>query len=153
MISLEISKGYQSQVDSQQIERAALTALKHQSAIEAVELTIVITNDAQLHQLNRQFRDMDVPTDVLSFPADFLDPESEVPYLGDIIISFPRAEQQAEAGGHAVQAELQLLTVHGVLHLLGLDHADPVEKAEMWKVQEEILQKLGLVNLTISGDA
>ena len=153
MITLEISEGYQSQVESQRIEKAALTALKHQFVSEKAELTIVITDDEQINQLNLQYRDIDAPTDVLSFPADFLDPENEVPYLGDIIISFPRAKQQAEAGGHSTLAEMQLLTVHGVLHLLGYDHADPTGKNEMWVAQREILSQLGLESLKIVGDA
>jgi probable rRNA maturation factor len=152
MITLEISEGYQSRVESHQIEKAALTTLKHQSPTSIAELTIVITDDEQLRQLNHQFRNVDATTDVLSFPVDFLDPESEAPYLGDVVISFPRARLQAEAGGHATLAELQLLTVHGILHLLGHDHAEPVEKARMWATQREILQELGLENLQITGD-
>ena len=152
MITLEILEEYQTQVKTQGIENAAVTALRHQSIFDAAELTIVITDDEQLRKLNLEFRDIDAPTDVLSFPVDFLDPENEVPYLGDIIISFPRARQQAETGGHSTLAELQLLTVHGILHLLGHDHADPAEKTEMWAAQEEILQQLGLDNLHITGD-
>ena len=152
MITLEISEGYHSQVELQQIENAALTALNHQAAPDAADLTIVITDDDQLQQLNLQYRDMDAPTDVLSFPADFTDPENDTPYLGDILISFPRAAQQAEAGGHPVMAELQLLTVHGVLHLLGHDHAETAEKAAMWAAQTEILHQLDLKNLKITGD-
>lgn len=152
MITLEISEGYQTLVEPHQIESAAVTALRHQSVFDAAELTIVITDDEQLRKLNLEYRDIDASTDVLSFTADFLDPENEVPYLGDIIISFPRARQQAEAGGHATLAELQLLTVHGILHLLGHDHANPAEKNEMWAAQEAILRQLGLDNLHITGE-
>jgi probable rRNA maturation factor len=66
------------------------------------------------------------------------------PYLGDIAISLPRATAQAEAAGHPVAAELQLLTVHGVLHLLGHDHAEPEEKAAMWAAQAAVLATLGV---------
>ena len=103
-----------------------------------------------MQELNRQYRDIDTPTDVLSFPADFTDPESEAPYLGDILISYPRAEKQAAAGGHSTLAELQLLVVHGVLHLLGFDHAQVQEKAEMWAAQSEILHRLGLEDIKIT---
>ena len=150
MITLEISESFHSQVDSDLIEETALATLRHQSVNEGSELTIVITSDEQIHTLNRQFLDIDAPTDVLSFPAGFLDPENEVPYLGDVIISFPCAESQAAVGGHAVMAELQLLVVHGVLHLLGYDHAEQKEKAVMWTAQEEILHRMGLVKLKIS---
>ena len=84
MISLEISEGFHSQIDPQPIELAAKAALKHQSAPPAAELTIVITTDEQLRQLNLQYRCIDAPTDVLSFPAGFTDPESKNLYLGII---------------------------------------------------------------------
>jgi probable rRNA maturation factor len=149
MIALEITESYQSQVDLDLVEQAVNTTLVHQNAHQASDLTVVITNDEQLHELNRQFLDIDAPTDVLSFPADFTDPDNETPYLGDILISFPRAALQASTAGHAVMEEIQLLVVHGVLHLLGCDHDEPSEKAKMWRVQSEILQQLGLGNIKI----
>ena len=139
MIAIDISEEFHSQVDASLIKKAALTSLHDQSAGEGAEMSIVISDDEQLHALNRQFRSVDAPTDVLSFPADFIDPESETPYLGDIIISYPRAVDQAKTGGHAVMAELQLLVVHGVLHLLGHDHAETEEKTLMWHAQKGIL--------------
>ena len=72
---------------------------------------------------------IDGPTDVLSFPASEMDPETGVHYIGDILISIPRAQAQADAAGHPLEAEVQLLVVHGVLHLLGHDHAQAEEKA------------------------
>ncbi|HRQ31500.1 MAG TPA: rRNA maturation RNase YbeY, partial [Anaerolineales bacterium] len=87
---------------------------------------------------------IDSPTDVLSFPASESDPDTGSPYLGDILISIPRAKAQAKIAGHALELEIQLLIVHGVLHLLGHDHAQPKEKAKMWKAQKEILESLGL---------
>ena len=85
---------------------------------------------------------IDAPTDVLSFPSDEIDPDTGFRYIGDIIISYPRAAEQANASGHAVTAELELLIVHAVLHLLGYDHADPVGKDKMWSSQASILTKL-----------
>jgi probable rRNA maturation factor len=149
MIALEISDDFRAQIDSHLIEEAVFTSLRHQSAGDVAEMSIVITSDEKLRTLNRQYRDVDAPTDVLSFPADFTDPENKVPYLGDIIISYPRAAHQAAVGGHAVIAEIQLLVVHGVLHLLGYDHTQPSEKNEMWTAQKEILYLLGLENLKI----
>jgi len=131
------------------VEAAAQDALKHQSAPENVDLTIVLTDDNQLHDLNLQWMNVDAPTDVLSFPSDEIDPESGNRYLGDILVSVQRAAEQAKASGHAVEAEVQLLVVHGVLHLLGHDHAGVDEKARMWKAQAEILTGLGLGNLEI----
>ncbi len=129
------------------LEQAARATLLHSGDVDGTELTaviltVVISTDAQLQELNRQYLGVDSPTDVLSFPAGELDPESEAMYLGDILISYPRALAQAEAAGHAVQAELQLLVVHGTLHLLGFDHAEEDDKALMWKTQEEILAQL-----------
>ena len=149
MITLEISDGYQSQVEADLIEKTAQKTLAHQNAPQASEMTIVITTDEQLHSLNRQFLDIDAPTDVLSFPADFTNPDNEAPYLGDVLISFPRAAYQASVSGHAVIAEIQLLVVHGVLHLLGHDHAESSEKAKMWSAQGEIIQHLGLGKMKI----
>lgn len=144
MITLVILEGYQSQVNADLIEKTAYTTLIHQTTHQDSEMTIVVTSDEQLHALNRQYLDIDAPTDVLAFPADFTDPDNEIPYLGDVLISFPRAVFQASAAGHAVMAEIQLLVVHGVLHLLGHDHAESSEKAKMWSAQGEIIQQLGL---------
>jgi len=132
------------------LENAARLTLEHQSAPANADLTIVLADDETLRDLNRGYRGMDVPTDVLSFPASQQDPESGVPYLGDILISVPRAAEQAQAAGHSTQDEAQLLIVHGVLHLLGHDHVKAKEKARMWKAQAEVLERLGLEGIQIS---
>jgi len=80
---------------------------------------------------------------VLSFPAGDLDPDSEELYLGDVVISVPRALAQASAAGHPYLEEMQLLVVHGVLHLLGHDHGEPDEKQRMWDLQRKVLSHLG----------
>ena len=131
------------------LERAAGAALAQQKQSLDTELSIVLTNDARLRELNRDYLGIDAPTDVLSFPASESDPETGSPYLGDILVSIPRAKAQAKAAGHALESEVQLLVVHGVLHLLGHDHAKPKEKARMWKAQAEILESLGLGNVQI----
>ena len=134
-------------VDGALIERAALAALAHEAA--QGDLSVVMGDDEKLQQLNRDYLGIDAATDVLSFPASETDPESGERYLGDILISAPRAAQQAEAAGHPLEAEVQLLVVHGVLHLLGHDHAGAAEKARMWAAQSEILRSLGLGNITV----
>lgn len=126
------------------LERAARAALEHQSAPLDSDLTVVLTDDKRIQGLNRDYLGIDAPTDVLSFPASQIDPETGSPYLGDILISLPYAAKSAERAGHPLEAEVQLLVVHGVLHLLGHDHAKVREKARMWKAQAEILQTLGL---------
>jgi probable rRNA maturation factor len=131
------------------LERAVKAALTHESESLESELSIVLTDEARLQQLNRDYLGIDAPTDVLSFPASETDPETGARYIGDILISIPRAETQALTAGHPLEWEVQLLVVHGVLHLLGHDHADGKEKTRMWKAQAEILDSLGLGNIQI----
>jgi probable rRNA maturation factor len=130
-------------VDGMLLEGAAQATLDLTGSNEGADLSLVLTGDAQLHELNRQYLGVDAPTDVLSFPAGEIDPETGLIYLGDVIISYQRAQAQAAAGGHPVEDELQLLVVHGVLHLLGRDHAEEIEKVKMWAEQSAILSRLG----------
>jgi probable rRNA maturation factor len=134
--------------DLSRIEEAANAALEHEAADG--DLTLVFTTDEQLHHLNQEYLGVDAPTDVLSFPASETDPDTGRIYLGDILISVPRTEIQARVAGHPVADEACLLVIHGVLHLLGHDHAKPKEKAKMWKAQGEILEKLGLGHVKVN---
>ena len=116
----------------------------------AVYLSVVLTDDAGIAALNREFRGIDAPTDVLSFPQ--LDPTSppaplppgEPLPLGDVVVSLPRAQAQAHEYGHSRERELGFLLVHGLLHLLGHDHETPDEAAAMEGRQEAVLNALGL---------
>ncbi|MBM3153651.1 MAG: rRNA maturation RNase YbeY [Chloroflexi bacterium] len=130
------------------LEQAALLVLANQN-IHAADLTLVLTGDERLQSLNRDFLGIESTTDVLSFPAAETDPETGRPYLGDVVISLPRAARQASQGGHSLTAEVQLLVVHGVLHLLGHDHAGAEEKNRMWAAQDEALERLGLKGIRI----
>ncbi|UCC50402.1 MAG: rRNA maturation RNase YbeY [Anaerolineaceae bacterium] len=132
---------------------AASTALLQQS-YPPVSMTLLLVDDSRIQQLNRDFRGIDRPTDVLSFPAGELSPNSleELPYVGDIAISMPYARKQAEAGEHSLLAELQLLVVHGTLHLIGYDHITNEDRARMWSLQQEILTQLGLYYITPTED-
>ena len=143
MIEIAIDAPFESLIDPATLERAAETALQCAGASPDCDLTVVISSDTQLLELNRQYLGIDAPTDVLSFQADEPDPETGRRYLGDVIISFPRAQAQADTAGHTVLDELQLLVVHGVLHLLGYDHGAPAQKQEMWAVQAQGLKRLG----------
>jgi len=147
VIHIETNPSLQTDLAMDVLERAAQAVLTHQSADG--DLTLVLTDNAQLHELNRDYLGIDAPTDVLSFPASETDPETARPYLGDILISLPRAEEQARAAGHALKAEVQLLIVHGTLHLLGHDHAGDEDKARMWKAQAEVLERLGVSGIII----
>ncbi len=129
------------------LKRAALETLRHQSVSRTAALALVLADDEQLRALNREYLGVDALTDVLAFPANETDPETGAPYLGDVLISVPRAAAQAAEAGHDLEAEVQLLIVHGVLHLLGHDHASAEEKARMWAVQAEVLERLGLSEL------
>jgi len=131
------------------IERAVRAALAHQKESPDVNLSVVLTDNRRLRKLNRDYLGMDAPTDVLSFPASETDPETGAHYIGDILISIPYAAKSAEKAGHPLESEIQLLIVHGVLHLLGHDHAEPKEKTKMWKAQAEILESLGLGKIQI----
>ena len=144
MINTDISEDFTALVDSQLLEDTAQKALIELLPDSEIDLTIVIDDDQTLQDLNLKYLDIDAPTDVLSFQMNDLDPDSRRIYLGDIIISYPRAKAQAEAAGHRVEAELQLLTIHGILHLVGHDHSETDEKKEMWSVQSRLLAELGV---------
>ena len=150
MIFIEKIDDLMPDVEIELVQNTAIVALKHQSVSDDdVDLTIVLTDDDQLHDLNNQWLGVDAATDVLSFPSDEVDPENGKRYLGDILISIPRADNQAKAAGHSVEAEVQLLITHGILHLMGHDHAEAEEKTRMWAAQAEILTQLGLCSLKI----
>lgn len=140
-LSIQIEPAFRRRVSGALLRAAARAALSHQAAPQPGTLTIRVTDDAALRQLNRDFLGHDYVTDVLSFPSDEV--EAGVRYFGDLAIALPRAAAQAEAGGHPLAAELQLLVVHGVLHLLGHDHATRAQKARMWAAQAAILTELG----------
>lgn len=143
MIHILIESQFEKLVPVEPLERAAQQTLAHQNFDVTAELSVVIDSDEKLQQLNREFLGIDSPTDVLSFAVNEFDPDEQAHYIGDIIISYPRAELQAQAAGHPVINEIQLLVVHGTLHLLGHDHSEPKEKEKMWAAQKEILAELG----------
>jgi probable rRNA maturation factor len=116
----------------------------------SVVLTVTFVDDAEIHEINRQHRGIDRPTDVLSFPLvdesdGFALPPDAPRELGDVIVSYPRAVAQAEEYGHSVEREVAYLVVHGVLHILGHDHEIPAEQAVMREREEAALLVAGLV--------
>lgn len=125
------------------VRLAVEATLKHEGAEERF-LSIVLTNDEVIHEYNRNFRSVDRPTDVLSFPSDEGDGLLTPPdgFLGDIMISVPRAKEQGTALGHSTEREILFLTVHGVLHLLGYDHMRQEDEMEMFQVQREIVNSI-----------
>ena len=133
------------------MEKIALDSLKYEGFQEECEISISIVDNEEIHQINNQFRGIDRPTDVLSFPqltfeeGEIMDrnEKGEV-VLGDIIISLERAREQAEEYGHSLRREFAFLVAHSMLHLLGYDHMTPEEAAVMEAKQEEVLQRLGI---------
>lgn len=139
------------------IRKVIRTALAAEGVDFPCEVDVLLTNDARIHELNREQRGIDRPTDVLSFPAFDLqpgalpepadaDPGSGLVPLGDMVVSLERAAAQAKEYGHSNRRELAYLTVHSVLHLLGYDHLDEgPQKAQMRAKEEEILEKLDVI--------
>jgi probable rRNA maturation factor len=143
-MAVEINNESGIPVDEAALQRLALHAFDHLNVHRDAELAIVLVDEAAIEQLHVQWMDEPGPTDVLSFPMDELRPGSDdepTPpgLLGDIVLCPQVAIQQAEAAGHSTQDELLLLTTHGILHLLGFDHAEPEEEKEMFGIQRDIL--------------
>ncbi len=144
MIHIDIKEEFQELVDKPLLEGAVRATLEDLNPGGKTNLTVLVISNGEMQTLNHQYRGIDAPTDVLSFSSGDIDPATGEIYLGDVLISYPKAKHQAQTQGHTVEEELQLLTIHGVLHLLGHDHVSAKEKALMWGVQAEILAKLGL---------
>ena len=107
------------------------------------ELSIVLTDDHHIQRLNRDFRQKDVPTDVLSFGQMEGEPfVVPIPVLGDLVISLQTAAKQAKERGHPLPAEVRILLVHGLMHLIGHDHIDPSDRMAMAKAEDDLLAAL-----------
>lgn len=132
----------------EQMEKAAAYCLKQEGIDEArSEISVTFAEMEEIHQLNLQYRNVDSPTDVLSFPQfedmNELPEEGEI-CLGDVVICSQKAREQAEEFGHSFERELLYLFVHSVLHLLGYDHMEEEEKKEMRQREEETMEQIGL---------
>ena len=137
-----------SEAQTAAVRRAILTVGRLYGAEDA-EVSVTLTDDAHIHELNRTYRAVDRPTDVLSFALT----ESEEPeivggeaheVLGDLVISLERMRAQAEEYGHSELRELSFLTVHGMLHLLGYDHIEEEDRLEMEEEQRHVMDVLGI---------
>jgi len=153
-IVIEIDDALTDAIDVAAI-RAAIVATLAAHAIVDAAVTVVLTTDEEVRALNAQYRGVDAPTDVLSFPARETQPDAPTlvlpaelaaeleRYLGDLVIAYPYSARQAAHFGNSITAELQLLAVHGTLHLLGYDHQDATAEAAMWAQQEQVLAQFG----------
>ncbi len=133
------------------LENVCLKSLQYEEFNEDCEISLSIVTNDEIHDINKQFRNIDSPTDVLSFPQLTFEDGEEADVnengeivLGDIIISIDRAKEQAEEYGHSLKRELAFLSVHSMLHLMGYDHMVPEEEEDMFRRQKEILIEAGI---------
>ncbi len=143
-MSIEINNESGVEVDEGSLQRLATFALDHLHVHPDAELAILLVDEAAMEQLHVQWMDEPGPTDVLSFPMDELRPGTDdqptpAGLLGDIVLCPQVAETQAVAAKHSTMDELVMLTTHGLLHLLGFDHAEPEEEREMFGLQRELI--------------
>ena len=141
-ITVQVAPRFRGEVDGEGLRRVVAEVLRQEGVKEEAELSLVITDDEAIRQLNRQFRGVDAPTDVLAFGAGadegFVTAPDSPPYLGDVVISYQRALAQAQELGHPVAEELRLLTIHGILHLLGYDHEEEAAARKMREREERL---------------
>ncbi|MEX1080327.1 MAG: rRNA maturation RNase YbeY [Homoserinimonas sp.] len=143
-MSIEINNESVISVDEAALQRLAIYTLDQLHVHPDADLSIVLVDEAAMEQLHVQWMDEPGPTDVLSFPMDELRPGTEdaispAGLLGDVVLCPQVAAAQAETAGHSPLDELLMLTAHGILHLLGFDHAEPAEEKEMFSLQRDIL--------------
>jgi probable rRNA maturation factor len=152
-IIVEVDEPYAAEVNANDLVRVIEATLLAEGRSEG-EVTLLITDDETVAAYNQQYRGVEGPTDVLSFAAQeptlgFVSAPEMAVYLGDIVIALPFTRRQAVALNRLLIDELRLLTVHGVLHLLGYDHAEPEEEAIMWAKQDAILAGLADCSTTV----
>jgi probable rRNA maturation factor len=143
-VSIEILNESGADLDVTDLSRMSRFVLDEMRVHPMAELCIKLVDEATIAELNEQWMEKTGPTDVLAFPMDELRPglvneEPEEGVLGDLVLCASVAERQAAEAGHPAKDEIQLLTVHGILHLLGYDHAEPDEHREMFGLQDKLL--------------
>ena len=147
-MTIEVSNESGIDVSESELISVARFVIAKMDVNPAAELSMVLLDTAAMADLHMRWMDLPGPTDVMSFPMDELEPggrpdapEPGPSMLGDIVLCPEFAAKQAEAAGHSLGHELALLTVHGVLHLLGYDHAEPAEEKEMFALQGQLLEE------------
>ncbi len=150
-INVLIEEGIAVDLDSDRLQKVVEKVLQMENLPPNVEISLVITGQERIQELNRQYRGKDQPTDVLSFamaeqkenePTAFIGPPDGLLHLGEVIISYPQAELEANERGHSTQREMAILIVHGVLHILGYDHEQPEKEPAMTAREKEVLTEL-----------
>jgi len=148
-LGIQIDKKFQGLVKKRWLRRVVAGCFHTQSSGAEVELGLLITDDETVRELNRKYRGIDKPTDVISFALteektqgdsfSFVTPPDGLRHLGEVIVSYPQAVRQAEEQHHGIEEEIALLVVHGTLHLLGYEHDDPANEQEMKALEEKVL--------------
>ena len=138
MIEIQYGTTNHPEINQEMIKFAVRQALALHDSTSA-DITVQLTDDNELRRMNKKFRGIDRPTDVLSFNQDCVNPETGSLYLGDIVISLESASKQAKDVNRLLNEECTLLALHGTLHLLGYNHANPQDKENMWRIQDKLM--------------
>ncbi len=143
-VDVQVRAGDEASLPVERLRRAVNWVLERYLAPPQSGVTVVLTDDDEVRAMNKQYRGIDQPTDVLSFPSepDLGLEDEEAPYLGDLILGVPYIQRQAEDEGHSLSDGLVLAAVHGTLHLMGYDHDSAAHQRAMWDVQAEALKAL-----------
>ncbi|HYO48597.1 MAG TPA: rRNA maturation RNase YbeY [Chloroflexia bacterium] len=148
LITVQMEEQYEGFLDADALHRLAMEVLKAEGVPGPVEVGVVVTTDAEVRALNKQYLGHDYETDVLSFGMmeddEFVTPTERPSYLGDVVVSYDRAADQAPEYGHTPSMEVATLVVHGLLHLLGYNDAEDTERERMHARQQELLQMSNL---------
>jgi len=148
-IGIHVEEEFRGVVNQGWVRRIAQTVLKAEGVAPPYEMSLVFTDSETVKQLNRDYRGVDEPTDVLAFcmlsqkeaDSSFALPPDGVTRLGEVIVSYPQAAEQAREQGHSTERELALLVIHGILHLLGYDHEEPEEESKMRERERDLLKR------------
>jgi probable rRNA maturation factor len=148
-IGIRVEDEFRASVDGGWVKKIVRQILKADGVVPPYEVSLVFTDSSTVKQLNRDYRGVDEPTDVLAFymlphegsASSFALPPDGVTRLGEVIISYPQAIVQAEEHGHSPERELALLIIHGILHLLGYDHEEPEKESKMRVRERELLER------------
>jgi probable rRNA maturation factor len=148
-IEIFVEEEFRGVMDGGWVKKIVRQVLKAEGVAPLYEVSLVFTDSETVQQLNRDYRGVDEPTDVLAFymlpqkgiDSSFALPPDGVTRLGEVIISYPQAAEQAKEQGHSPERELALLVIHGILHLLGYDHEEPKEESKMRERERELLEK------------
>ncbi|HYP21193.1 MAG TPA: rRNA maturation RNase YbeY [Chloroflexia bacterium] len=149
LITVQVEPQFEDKVDADALHRLAMHVLKSEGAPTPLEVGVVVTTDDEVHALNRQYLGHDYQTDVISFgmaaegSEEFITPEERPRYLGDVVVSYDRAAEQAPEYGHDPAREVATLLVHGLLHLLGYDDTTDADREKMHQRQEAVILDFG----------